>query len=253
MRMSPDPFFDTAQNQALLVVCARKTIRNAAVLGIVWGAINLVLGFFAMQVVALNAGIFILGLVMFGAGIVALRKPSLDSLFAEAVVSALLLCWNVGITVFNVHAGHGDHLNGHGLIWPLIAAIVFFRQYKRLGHLKDAIAAMDHTTVKQAAEICKQLFKSRLKESPDIVQTTSRRYRLRLMSDSVLCVQRNLATAFSLNRADFRVCIKNADKKCLRVLVHHPLGKLSYGFDKKNSEKIKSWLGARAVTAASAI
>jgi hypothetical protein len=248
--MSHNPVFDSAQNQALLVVCARKTIRNAAVLGIVWGAINLVVGFFAMQVVALNAGIFILGLLMFGAGIIALKKPSLHGLLGEAVVSALLLCWNVGITIFNVRAGYGDHVNGHGLIWPLIAAIVFFRQYKRLGHLKDAIASMDHATVKEAAGICKQLFKSKLKESSDIVQTTSKRYRLRLMSDSVLCVQRNLATAFSLNRTDFSQCVMDANRKCLRVVVRHPLGKLNYAFDKKNSEKIKTWLGASAVTPA---
>jgi hypothetical protein len=251
--MSHHPVFDSAQNQALLVVCARKTIRNAAVFGIVWGAINLVLGFFAMQVMALNTGIFILGLLMFGAGMMALKKPSLHSLLLEAVVSALLLCWNVGITIFNVHAGYKEHVNGHGLIWPLIAAIVFFRQYKRLGHLKDAIASMDHVTVKEAAGICKQLFKSKLKESPDIVQTTSKRYRLRLMNDSVLCVQRNLSTAFSLNRTDFQQCILHPDKKCLRVVVRHPLGKLNYAFDKKNSEKIKSWLGAPAVTPASAV
>src|SRR5437588_11084939 len=119
--MSHQPVFDSAQNQALLVVCARKTIRNAAVLGIVWGAINLVIGFFAIQVMALNAGIFILGLLMLGAGITALNKPSLHSLLSEAVVSALLLCWNVGITIFNVRAGYADHINGHGLIWPLIA------------------------------------------------------------------------------------------------------------------------------------
>jgi len=237
--MSHQPIFDSAQNQALLVVCARKTIRNAAVLGIVWGAINLVIGFFAIQVMALNAGIFILGLLMLGAGITALNKPSLHSLLSEAVVSALLLCWNVGITIFNVRAGYADHINGHGLIWPLIATIVFFRQYKRLGHLKESIASM-----------CKQLFKSKLKQSPDIVQTTSKRFRLRLMSDSVLCVQRNLATAFSLNRTDFQHCILNADKKCLRVVVRHPLGKLNYAFDKKNSEKIKNWLGSTAVTTA---
>ena len=248
--MSHQPVFDSAQNQALLVVCARKTIRNAAVLGIVWGAINLVIGFFAIQVMALNAGIFILGLLMLGAGITALNKPSLHSLLSEAVVSALLLCWNVGITIFNVRAGYADHINGHGLIWPLIATIVFLRQYKRLGHLKESIASMDHATVKEASGLCKQLFKSKLKQSPDIVQTTSKRFRLRLMTDSVLCVQRNLATAFSLNRTDFQQCILNADKKCLRVVVRHPLGRLNYAFDKKSSEKIKNWLGSTAVTTA---
>ena len=248
--MSHDPVFDSAQNQALLVVCARKSIRNAAVLGIVWGGINLVIGFFAMLITALNAGIFILGLLTFGAGIIALKKPSLHCLLGQAVVSALLLCWNVGITIFNVHAGYGDHVNGHGIVWPLIAAIVFVRQYKRLGHLKDAIVSMDHATLKQAAGICKQLFKSKLKESSDIVQTTSKRHRLRLMSDSVLCVQRNLAIAFNLNRTDFSHCIKDANKKCLRVVVRRPLGKLNYAFDKKNSEKIKTWLGLSAVTSA---
>ena len=114
--MSHDPVFDSAQNQALLVVCARKSIRNAAVLGIVWGGINLVMGFFAMQITALSAGIFILGLLTFGAGIIALKKPSLHCLLGQTVMSALLLCWNVGITIFNVHAGYGDHVNGHGIV-----------------------------------------------------------------------------------------------------------------------------------------
>ncbi len=244
--MPHDPIFDSAQNQTLLVVCARKTIRNAAVLGIVWGAINLVIGLFAVQANALNAGIFVLGLLMFGAGITALNKPSIHSLLSEAFASALLLCWNIAIIIFNARAGYANHINGHGLIWPLIAAIIFFRQYKRLGHLQEAITSMDQATVKEASGLCKQLFKSKLKQSPDIVQTTSKRCRLRLMSDSVLCVQRNLATAFSLNRTDFQHCILNPNKKCLRVVVRHPLGKLSYGFDKKNSDKIKGWLGVGA-------
>ena len=79
--MPHHPVFDSAQNQALLVVCARKTIRNAAILGIVWGAINLAIGFFAVQVMVLNAGIFILGLLMFGAGIT--FEKTIPSQFAQ--------------------------------------------------------------------------------------------------------------------------------------------------------------------------
>ena len=124
--MEADPSFNSTENQALLVVCARKTIRNAAILGIVWGGINLVIGFFAVQANPLNAGILILGLLMFGAGVTALNKPSLHCLLSEAFVSAMLLCWNVGITVFNARSGYGDHVNPHSLIWPAIAAIVFF-------------------------------------------------------------------------------------------------------------------------------
>src|SRR5207302_10563243 len=110
-----------------------------------------------------------------------------------SVKLSLARCYFAGMSgsPSSMSAGYADHINGHGLIWPLIATIVFLRQYKRLGHLKESIASMAHATVKQASGLCKQLFKSKLKQSPDIVQTTSKRFRLRLMSDSVLCVQRN--------------------------------------------------------------
>jgi len=246
-RMLHDSVFHSTENQALLVVCARKTIRHAAILGIVWGAINLVIGFFAIQATPLNAGILVLGLLMLGAGVTALNKPSIHSLLSEAAVSVLLLCWNIGIAIFNARSGYGDHINGHGLIWPAIAAIIFFRQYKRLSHLKEAIASMDHAKVKEASDLCKQLFKSRLKQSPDIVEASSRRYRLRLMSESVFCAQRNLAQAFHMSRENFKQCIPKLDRKTIRVVVQHPLGKLSYTFDKKNSEKIKGWLTASSL------
>jgi len=240
--MVHDPVFDSTENQALLVVCARKTIRRAAILGIVWGAINLVIGFFAIQATPLNAGILVLGLLMLGAGVTALNKPSIHSLLSEAAVSVLLLCWNIGIAIFNARSGYGDHVNGHGLIWSAIAAIIFFRQYQRLSHLKEAIASMDHAKMKEASDLCKQLFKSRLKQSPDLVEASSRRYRLQLMSKSVFCAQRNLSQAFHMSCENFKQCIRDLDKKRLRVVVRHPLGKIAYAFDKKNSDKIKGWL-----------
>lgn len=244
--MEHDPVFDSTENQALLAVCARKTIRNAAVFGIVWGAINLVIGYFAVQINPLNAGILVLGLLMLGAGVTALKKPSLQSLLSEAVVSVLLLCWNIGITVFNVRSGYADHVSGHGLIWPALAAIVFFRQYFKLGHLKEAIASLNHAMVQEASGLCKNLFKSKLKQSPDIVEASSKRCRLRLMNDSIFCAQRNLAQAFHMSREHFQQCIRDLGRKRLRVVVRHPLGKLTYAFDKKNSDKIKDWLTAPA-------
>ncbi|MGH7938922.1 MAG: hypothetical protein ACRD5Z_05110 [Bryobacteraceae bacterium] len=241
--MAYDPAFDSAQNKALLVVCARKTIRNAAIAGIVWGGINLFIGYFAVLANPLNAGILALALLMLGTGLAALKKPSLGALLSEAIVSLLLLCWNVGIAIRNARAGYADHIEPRGLIIPAIAAAAFFIEYKKLGYLKEAIASMDHAMVKEASTICKQIFKTRLKQSPDIVQASSKRCRLKLMSDSVLCVQRNLARAFSLNRTDFQQCILHPEKARLRVVVRHPLGKLTYAFDRKNSAKIKEWLG----------
>jgi hypothetical protein len=244
--MPHDSIFDTTENQALLVVCARKAIRNAAVTGIVWGAINLCLGFFAVQANFLNAGMLVLGLLMVGAGMAAIRKPSLHSLLSEAVVSLLLLSWNIGVAILNVQAGYADHVNGHGLVWPAIAAVVLWREYIKLGHLKEAIGAMDRARVREAVTLCKLLFRSKLTQSPDIAEASRKRCRLKLMTNSVFCAQKNLARAFHMNRANFRQCIRDANKKRIRVVVRHPLGKLTYAFDRRNSDKIRSWLAAAA-------
>ena len=242
--MQTDPFFALNENQSLLVICARKKIRNAAILGIVWGVINLLLGYFAVRINPLNVGLVLLGLLMLGTGVNALRKPSLHCLLAEGFVAALLFVWNLGITMVNVSAGAAAHVNPHTLIWPAVAAVVFFQQYRRLGHLKEAMSAMAHETVKEATALCKGLFKAKLKESPDIAEASSRRCRMRLMSDAVFCVQRNLASAFYVNRAAFQHCIPDLNRKRLRMVVRHPLGKLTYAFDKKNSDKIKTWLAS---------
>ena len=186
--MPHDPVFDSTENQALLVVCARKTIRGGAIAGIIWGTINFVIGFVALQVNLLNLGMVALGLTMLGTGITALTKPSLHALLAEAVVSWLLLVWNAGTTVLNESQGYTAHLNWHGLVVPLIAAVVFLQQYRKLGHLKDAIAAMDRRTMAEASKVCKELFKTRVKTSPDVAEASSRRCRIRFMSDSVFCV-----------------------------------------------------------------
>jgi hypothetical protein len=240
--MQHDTLFDSTENQALLAVCARKTIRNTGVAAIIWGLINLAWGCALVRVNILNVGVVGLGLLMLGTGITALTKPSLHSLLAAAVVSALLLGWNVSVMVLNAMAGQGGF--GGGILLPLVAAIVFFQQYFKLGHLKDAISEMDRATLKEAFGLCKELFKSKLKESPDIAQASSRKCRVRLMSDGVFCVQRNLARAFYMDRLQLQTCIPDLNRKKLQVVVRHPLGKLAYAFDKKNSEKIKTWLNA---------
>jgi hypothetical protein len=244
--MEADPSFDSKENQALLVVCARKTIRNTGIAAIVWGVINLGIGYVGIQVSILNVFALGLALMMLGTGVFALTKPSLHALLAAAVVSTLLLFWNISVMALNMMAGATGSGVGGGFVVPMIVAIVFFKQYLKLHHLKDEIRAMDSKVVKEAAGLCKQLFKSQLKESPDIAEASSRRCRMRFMSGAVFCAQRNLMRAFYLNRENFQQCIKDTNKKRIRVVVRHPLGKLTYAFDKKNSEKIKGWLGSPA-------
>jgi hypothetical protein len=130
----------------------------------------------------------------------------------------LLLFWNLSAVALNVMAGAKEPSIGGGFILPLFAAIIFFKQYLKLHHLKKDISAMDHSTVKEAAGLCRQLFKSKLKESPDIAEASSRRCRMRFMSDAVFCAQRNLARAFYMNRANFQGCIPDLNRKKLRVV-----------------------------------
>jgi hypothetical protein len=250
--MSHDPVFDSAENQALLVVCVRKTIRNAAMACIIWGFINLLIGFNAIQVNILNVGLVGLAFLMLGTGIRALSRPSLQTLLGEAIVSLLLFGWNVSISLINLAVGDTENLNGPALILPAVAALIFFRQYIILGHLKEAIRSIHHATVKEASALCKLLFRSKLERSPDIAEASSKRCRLRLMTDSVFCAQKNLARAFQMSRDNFRQCISEVNKDRIRVVVRHPLGKLTYAFNKKNSDKIKGWLGKRATKSANA-
>ncbi len=242
--MSYDPLFDSTQNRALLVICARKKIRAIGIGGLIWGLINLFLGFVAIRVNLLNLGLVFLGLLMLGTGIFAMSQPSLTALFVEAIVSALLFCWNVGITIVNVKAGHVESIHGHGLVFPALAAILFFREYYRLGHLAEAIRTIDAQTVAQATTVCKQLLKKKIKREPDVAESAGKKCRAQFQSDSVFCVQNGLARAFHISVTDFKKCIKDLGAKKLTFIVQHPLGKLTYVFDKKNSEKIKVWLGA---------
>jgi hypothetical protein len=56
-----------------------------------------------------------------------------------------------------------------------------------------------------------------------------------------------LAAAFHMSRANFQQCITDRNRNKLRVVVRHPLGKVTYAFNEKNSNKIKGWLGASAL------
>lgn len=49
-----------------------------------------------------------------------------------------------------------------------------------------------------------------------------------------------------MTMANFQRSIVDPQGKRIRVVVQHPLGKVTYAFDKKNSDKIKGWLSSPA-------
>ena len=92
--MTDDRLFDTDENKALIAICTRKLISNIGIGGIIWGAVNTLLGIVAMQATILNVGLVILGVMMLSTGVQAVKSPSLGVLLAETIVTILLFLWN---------------------------------------------------------------------------------------------------------------------------------------------------------------
>jgi hypothetical protein len=238
--MAYDALFDTEDNRALIAICTRKLIANIGVGGILWGVINIAIGIVAMQTTLLNTGLLILGVMMLGTGVQAIRRPSLGVLLTETVVTVLLFLWNLGISVLNTMAlGVFDP---QGLIFPLIIAVAFANYYRKLGHLRTLIASVEPERIKATKQMCKTLLKKKLKNEPSVVQTRAGTCRAQMVDESAFFIQRDMMRAFVGSKEDIRKAIAKPDAKRLKMVFNHPVGKLTYQFDKKNSEKLKNWL-----------
>lgn len=240
--MEYESWFDTNENRTMLAICARKLISNIGIGGTIWGLINIVLGIIAMQTTVINVGIVILGIMMLGMGIRARKNPSIGILLGGTIITILLFLWNLGISILNFLAAGA--FDPRGLIFPIIFAVVFSNNYRRLRYIKDNIASIQPDKIKAAKQICKTLLKKKLKDEPTIIQTHNRRCRAELMEDKAFFIQRDLMRAFVGSRDNIRNVIVNSNTKKLKMNINHPLDKLTYHFDKKNSEKLKNWLSA---------
>jgi hypothetical protein len=238
--MQYDPWFDSDENRTLMAICTRKLIKNIGIGGIIWGVINIGIGVLAIQATALNAGILILGVMMLGTGVQALRHPSLGVLLTETIVTVLLFLWNLGISVLNLQAG--GPFDPRGLIFPLVIAAVMGNHYRKLGHLRDLIATVNPRNIEATKRVCKAIVKKKLKNEPLIIQTTDRKCRVQLMDDQAVFIQRDLMRAFAGTRDAIRTAVAKPEAKSWTTAFNHPLGKLKYRFDKKNTEKLKIWI-----------
>ncbi|MBN2591360.1 MAG: hypothetical protein JXA96_15960 [Sedimentisphaerales bacterium] len=242
--MSYDPFFDTEENQALTAICTRKFISSVGVGGIIFGILNLIVGLIAIQATMLNIGIVILGAMMLITGIYARKKPAFEVLQAETIVAGLLFLWNLGIAILNSMVG--ETFNGRGLIFSLIVAIGLYRYYHRLGYLREQIESVEPEKIEQTKQMCKMLSKTKLKEEPTVIQSTNRQCRVQFMNQKGLFIQRNMMHAFTATKEEIYLAIKNPYIKSFTLEFNHPTGKLIYKFNKKNSEKLKTWLSSES-------
>jgi hypothetical protein len=227
--MTGDRLFDTNENRALMAICTRKLISNIGIGGIIWGVINTVLGVVAMQATILNVGLVILGLMMLGTGVQAMKSPSLGVLLTETIVTVLLFLWNLGISILNFHAI--GTFEPQGLIFPLIIAVVFANYYRKLGHLREQIASVEPDKIKATKQMCKALVKKKLKDEPSVIQTTDRKCRAQLMDTTAFFIQRDLMRAFVSSKEDISGAIVKPDAKSLKLHFNHPVAKLKYQFE----------------------
>jgi hypothetical protein len=76
-----------------------------------------------MRVSVINAGVVILGIMMLGAGVQAMRSPSLGVLLTQTIMATLLFLWNLGVSVLNLFLI--GIFNPFQLIFPLALVIMF--------------------------------------------------------------------------------------------------------------------------------
>jgi hypothetical protein len=238
--MTYDRWFDTDENKVLLAICARKLIRNIGIGGIVWGIFNIAIGVFAVRVAMINAGILVLGLVMLGTGIHAMVRPTLGVLLGETAVAILLFLWNLAMAVINAKAG--APFDVRGLIFPLAIAVTFVQNYRKLQPVREHVLSVRPETLRATQQMCKTLLKKKLKTEPSVIQTSDGRCRAQLMADRAVFIRRDLQRAFVVPRDELLRAIVKPDAKALKLVFEHPLGRLKYGLDRKNSDKFRQWL-----------
>lgn len=246
--MAIEKWFETDQNKALMAIGARKTIASIGVGGLIWGLINIGFGVVAMANNPINACIILLGLLMLGSGIFALVKPVLVALLMEAIVCVLLTIWNIGVTILNILAGEPG-----GIYLPIIViafTVFLFKQYFRLHPVRELIASLDKSEVKRAQELAKGIMKAKLKESPNIVLASRKSFwgaspsRIQLMEDQAFFTTKKLSHSFLMPKDEMGAAIKDLNAKKLKLIVNHPLEKITYTITKTNVEKIRNWLTA---------
>ena len=244
--MAIENWLETDENKTLLAICARKAIKGYGIVGIVWGVINIAIGVAAIRQNIINAGILVLAALMIASAIYCLTRPNVTAILIEAIVSCLLLAWNVGIAVLNLSAGAA--FNPRGVIFPLIVAVVLFKKYGQLQAIKDLIAAVSAEQIKQATLTCKGILKKKWEKDPSVAVTRTGAFfgsggaRLQRMEGRAFFVMGNLSHAFVMPDETLLASLSDPTVKKAKIVVQHPMGKVTIMLDQKNTERVRSWL-----------
>ena len=237
-----DQWLETDENRALLAISARRSIKGVGVGSIIWGIFNIALGISYVADSPINVVVLLLGALMLAVGIHALVKPTLIVLLLAAIVSILLLLWNIFVAVLNVSVT--QEFNPRGLILPLIIAFTFMQQYRKFRPIRTLIANITREAVKRANALSKTISKSKLKTSPDILAAsgTHGAWRIQLLEDRAFFVAQNGSHLFVMPREAGAGAIDLSDADKSKILINHPMGAIKLKLDKQNTETLRAWL-----------
>lgn len=238
--MDCDDLFESEENKALLAICTRKMIGKIGWGGILWGLLNTVNGYFALQDDDINIILLIIGISILFTGIFAVVKHTVTALLLESVTSFALVSWNIYVSFYNFKITGQYELNG--VIFPLAVAITFFSNYFKLRKYSGYIRDVKSEDIKISEKITKDIIKAKPRKDQTILDTSNIRCRVKLMDDSAFFVHKDLSVAFVVDRESIlqKLIDKNAKKYLLEIL--HPLKRFKYKFSKKNTEKLREWL-----------
>ena len=235
--------FDREENRILLGMCTRNTIRMYGIGALIWGIINLALGFAAVKEASINYILVAVSLGITITGISAVINPGLKLLFTASIVTFVLWLWNIFVLFYNYSTTGFVHFSLFGDVMTLVVAVSFFIQYKKLQFIQDIVTGITGEQFKQTKKICKALFKTKQKKFPNICAISRPRGKVELREDKAFFLEGMMLAAFLVNREELRECIDDPSAKKYTVTILHPLKKKKYLFNKKYTGKIREWLG----------
>jgi len=232
--------FKTDENRALTAICAREYIRRIGVGSIALGMLNLATGAWALQHTGANMILIALGALLVATGGHALLRPSIRAVGLATAITFGLLLWQVLALALNIFLK--DFFSPAPVILTAMALSVLLLCLLKLQPARREIEEMRPRDVEAGKRLCREVLRGNSKEESTIIRSMDGRCKTSLMADRALFVQRDMMRAFVQPKQAVREAIRRPESSKLVLRFAHPLGKVTYRFNRANSQKLKVWL-----------
>ncbi len=230
------------ENKGLVLISAHRIVYVAGVFGVVFGLMNTLGGVFAAVEDSANLPLPFLGVCLFGLAVAARKRPSLGTLLGLTVVAALLLFWHFWAFLVDLSWSQGPIMQV-GLSFLLTAYCG--RHCERLLHLGDSLSTVTERELKAAQQSLELWAREQRKgpeRNPYVAASWLHWCRIALLADKAICVNWSATRAFVLDRRELRMAVKRGNAARFTIRLNHPLGRIWYPFDRKNTERLRTWL-----------